>query len=249
MFQELEYLAGQVWLYPMHPQPEVVQPNVGIIRAGTRTILVDAGNSPRHARRIMGELAASGFPSVKTLIYTHHHWDHVFGGMAYNADTIIAHEACILPLQQAASRVWNNTALREEAQRVPHLHTRNTAISSAVEDWRDFRIVLPRITFTKSLTLHLDGNAAIELVHVGGRHAAESIIVKIPDAKVMFLGDCYYPPPAAERSVDDDALDVAMLEAFVAENYAIYVDGHGKPRTLENMQALIAYERQQHPTE
>lgn len=245
MFQELEYLAGQVWLYPMHPHADVVQPNVGIIRVGTRTILVDAGNSPRHARRIMGELAASGFPSVKTVIYTHHHWDHVFGGMAYNADTVIAHELCIAPLQQAASRVWNNTALREEAQRVPHLYVRNTAISNAVEDWRDFRIVPPRITFTKTLVLYQEDDTRIELVHVGGRHAPDSIIVKIPDASVMFLGDCYYPPPTAERAPHDDALDMVMLESFVAENYAIYVDGHSKPHSLDEMRALIAAFRQQ----
>src|SRR5437868_5520460 len=120
IFQELEYLAGQVWMYPVSPEPDTVQPNVGVLRTKDRTILVDCGNSPRHARRIMGELAASAFPPVDTIIYTHHHWDHVFGAQIFNGAQIIAHEACAAHLDQSAARPWNAPALRDEILRIPH---------------------------------------------------------------------------------------------------------------------------------
>lgn len=243
IFQELEHLIGQVWIYPASPEPQDIQPNVGILRLPNRTILIDGGNSPRHSRRILGELAASGFPPVDTIIYTHHHWDHVFGAQVFNAATIIAHENCAARLQEAAIRPWSQTALRDEMARQPELTLFNEAIIRVVEDFRDFRICVPTMSFSHLLTLHT-AMCRVELVHVGGSHASDSIIVKIPEFGVMFLGDSYYPPMYLERTPENDKLDVTVLESCAAEGYEVYVDGHGKPRTLARLQAMIAEERQ-----
>jgi glyoxylase-like metal-dependent hydrolase (beta-lactamase superfamily II) len=120
---------------------------------------------------------------------------------------------------------------------------RQDAIIEAVEDFRDFRVCLPTMYFSKAMTLHT-GLFRVELVHVGGVHAEDSVIVKIPEAGVMFLGDSYYPPVYFERTPENDHLDVAMLESFLEEGYSWYVDGHGKPRTMAQMQELINEERQ-----
>ena len=49
----LVQVAQNVWIFPRDEDPYRYQPNVGIIVAGSHTILVGAGNSPRHARRVL----------------------------------------------------------------------------------------------------------------------------------------------------------------------------------------------------
>jgi len=46
-------VAHNVWIFPRDEDPNRLQPNVGVIVADGHTVLVDAGNSPRHARRIL----------------------------------------------------------------------------------------------------------------------------------------------------------------------------------------------------
>jgi glyoxylase-like metal-dependent hydrolase (beta-lactamase superfamily II) len=89
----LMQVAPHVWIFPHDEDPNRYQPNVGIIVAGEHTILIDAGNSPRHARRILLSLDDIQAPAVSSIIYTHSHWDHVFGAMVFGAPAI-AHELC-----------------------------------------------------------------------------------------------------------------------------------------------------------
>jgi glyoxylase-like metal-dependent hydrolase (beta-lactamase superfamily II) len=70
----------------------------------------------------------------------------------------------------------------------------------------------------------------VELEYVGGDHADDSIVVKVPEAGIMFLGDCYYPPPLHLRS-GNLAPDVAMLRCLEIAGYELYVEGHDDPFT------------------
>lgn len=231
----LTRLANGVWLYPRDEDPNRVQPNVGIIIGANHTVLVDAGNSPRVARRILLELDELHAPPVSYVIYTHSHWDHVFGAMALGA-TAIGHELCRKYLVEQAGKPWSQTYIQEEIQRTPGREAGLRAMSRAIEEWRNFRIIVPEITLSKVLRLHLDGVSA-EIEHVGGQHAPESVIVRVKEAGVMFVSDCYYPPPLHQRK-PSDTLDWDMVERLADENMAIYVDGHGPPRTAEEFRAL-----------
>lgn len=229
-------LANGVWLYPHDENPDKVQPNVGIIIGAKHTVLVDAGNSPRLARRILLELDELRAPPVSYVIYTHSHWDHIYGAMALDA-TVIGHELCRKYLVEQASKPWGQAYIQEEIQRTPAREAGLRAMNRAIEDWRNFRIIVPEITLTKALRLHLDG-VNIEIEHVGGQHAADSVIVRVKEASVMFVSDCYYPPPSYQRK-PTDTLDWNMIERLADENMALYVDGHGAPRTGEEVRRLV----------
>jgi len=77
--------------------------------------------------------------------------------------------------------------------------------------------------------ISLDG-LTVELEHVGGAHAADSIIVKVPTDGVMFIGDCYYPPPLHLRQADS-GLSLDLLKNLQESAYHLYVEGHDKPFT------------------
>ncbi|MDX2076696.1 MAG: hypothetical protein SFZ02_09720, partial [bacterium] len=71
----------------------------------------------------------------------------------------------------------------------------------------------------------LDGvNLLIE--HIGGNHADDSTLVTVVEDNVMFMADCFYPPPAHIAKPDDKA-DVGMVRKLLERNHAIYIDGHG----------------------
>lgn len=227
--------AEQVWIFPYDQDPNKAQPNVGVIIANNQTVLVDAGNSPRTTRRLLLALDEIRAPAVTHVIYTHSHWDHVFGAMVVGAPAI-AHDLCRKQLIETAAKPWSSAYIQEEIQRTPAREAGLRSLSRAIEDWRNFRIILPEITFSQTFRLHLD-NLTVELEHVGGQHSADSIIVRLPEAGVMFVGDCYYPPPLHVRK-PDDTLDHAMINTLVEADIDVYIDGHGEARSRNEFAAL-----------
>lgn len=232
-------IASQVWVYPHEDNDQRVQPCVGAIVGAQQTILVDAGNGPHHAWSIINGLNAIGAPPITTVIYTHHHWDHVFGASTYQAHHIVAHELCAARLKPMTSRAWNPAAVREEAYRNPHLEHQSHAILRAVDDWRGFRVCLPTITFSKKLCLYLD-DTLVELEHVGGPHAEDSLVVRLPHARVMFVGDAIYGPSLSERAHhDDNQSDTTLIRRLQAENYTYYVHGHGDILSAQDLEQYL----------
>lgn len=242
MLRNLEPITSSVYIFPRDETPNTIQPNIGVIALEKQTILIDSGNSPRHARQILGAINSNLLPPVKTIILTHHHWDHSFGAAYFNSARIIAHEQCAAYLKDYAERDWNATILREEIAGNPRREISNNAMIDAISDWRDFRLVKPDMIFSNLLSLYLD-ELLIELEHVGGRHADDSIVVRLPEQKVMFVGDSYYPEAYHLREEGDEDLDLTMLNKFLEADYDIYIDGHGQPRTHAEFRKMIAWEK------
>jgi glyoxylase-like metal-dependent hydrolase (beta-lactamase superfamily II) len=242
MFRDLEAIAPRVYIFPRDETPNTIQPNIGVLRLKNQTVLVDAGNSPRHARQIMAAMAGEDFAPIETIIYTHHHWDHTFGAATFNASMTVGHVQNGELMAHFASRSWSVQSLRDEIYRNPQREVGINAMIDAIPDWREFRICQPNITFSQSLTLYFD-DLTLELEYVGGRHAPDSLVVRIPQAGVIFLGDAYYPPPLHLRGEDDIDLDIVMMESFINPEYNIYIDGHGAPRSRLEFEAVIAHEK------
>jgi glyoxylase-like metal-dependent hydrolase (beta-lactamase superfamily II) len=226
MTQNLIQIADNVWRWPHHPDPDRVEATVGIIAGKHSSILVDAGNSPSVARKILRAMDERGLSPISQVIFTHHHWDHVYGACAYKA-SVIAHEKCRAILESEAAMPWSPEYLRQMAKNNPKLEVSCEARVRAIKDWDDFRIVVPETVFNESLTIHHEG-IRIELLYVGGEHAGDSIVVKLPQYKVMFLGDCYYPPPLHLRT-PESTHSASMLAGLVDNAYDHYIEGHDEP--------------------
>ncbi len=230
MTDTLVQITDNVWIFPRDEDPARAQPNVGIVVAGHKTVLIDGGNSPRHARRIMIALDDIEAPAVSHIIYTHSHWDHVFGAMVFGA-TALGHELCRKQLGEMVAKPWSHSYIQEEIQRSPAREAGLRAMSRAMEDWRNFRIVQPEVVFSRHLTLHMD-SMTFELDHVGGLHSPDSIAVRIPEARVMFIGDSYYPPASYLRHAED-TYNFALMRSLLSEDIDHYIDGHNPPMTRD----------------
>ncbi|MGW5192952.1 MBL fold metallo-hydrolase [Kribbella sp. NPDC004138] len=220
----LQHLAGRVWIYPHDPDPDAIRPSVAVIADDRGGVLVDAGNSPEHARAIRTAIEAAGLPAPRWLVYTHHHWDHTWGACAWPDVTVIAHSSAVDLLAKESERPWSHRYLHDQVEADPKLGPSFRARALAVPDWTDFRIVLPDETFDDTLRLPND----VVLRHVGGKHAPDSLIV-LADG-VALLGDAFYPPPYHLRT-PDDTVDYAMIRQLLDEPYDWYVDAHSPPRS------------------
>lgn len=226
MSTPLVQISQHVWIWPHHADVDRVQSAVGIIAGEAETVLVDAGNSPQLARKILSSLGTINAPPLTHIIYTHHHWDHVFGAHPFGVP-VVAHEQCLPLLEAMRQKRWGDEVLRI------HERNPNLKLDFTASDWADFRIVLPETLFSQQATMTL-GGLTLELRHVGGVHAADSIVVKVVEDQVMFLGDCYYP-----ANLTDGPIDTGMLTALANEPVQTYIDGHRKPMTKSKIERII----------
>jgi glyoxylase-like metal-dependent hydrolase (beta-lactamase superfamily II) len=225
---KLTQLTEHTWLLPHHPDANVVQSSIGVITTLNETILVDAGNSPRLGRKIKTELARWNLPPVSRMIYTHHHWDHIYGACEFDVP-VTAHVICKAILEEESKKPWGIEHLSEEIRRNPKLRVSYRARAKSIDDWESFRIVVPQDVFEKEELINLDG-LIIELEHVGGEHSEDSIVIRVPQDGVMFIGDCYYPPPLHLRK-PNSAPSLDILRKLQNNAYDLYVEGHDKTFT------------------
>ncbi|MBZ0303072.1 MAG: MBL fold metallo-hydrolase [Anaerolineae bacterium] len=237
MAEALQPILEHMWFYPPDSTPETTQPGVGIITTTNATILVDAGNGPRHARQIRTALRQMDAPPVQYVLYTHHHWDHTFGGQVWTGSLIAAHDQCrALLLDRYGSHPWNAHAIQEQASLNPARAPVLRAIDRAVDDWSTFRLALPHITFSHRMILEVD-DLTLTLEHIGGQHAADSMIIHA--GSVLFLGDCYYPPPHLRQP--GDTPDYAMMEMLLEHPVEIYIDAHHGPMSRTDLEQRLTH--------
>jgi glyoxylase-like metal-dependent hydrolase (beta-lactamase superfamily II) len=234
----LQQVTDHVWIYPADPKPQNVQPLIGIVCTQSQTVLVDAGNCPARARRILAALHEISAPEVSHVIYTHHHWDHIFGAQVYNAP-VVAHETCKQMTVNYAQAPWSPQYLRQEAKQTPRRKVSMDRVGQVMEgDWDTFAIVLPSIVFEdQKLCLPLDG-VTVEVEHVGGHHSADSTVVTVLDDGVMFMGDCFYPPPS-HLNKDNLSYDEDMLVGFLERKLNFYADGHSGAFTAADWHKML----------
>jgi glyoxylase-like metal-dependent hydrolase (beta-lactamase superfamily II) len=238
----LKQLTDHVWVVPPAPDRTLVQPSVGVICTATQTVLFDAGNSPAHARQIMDGLNAIGAPPVAHIVYSHHHWDHIFGAYVYDVP-VIAHEICRQAVVEYAHRPWGPGWLEQVSHNWPGLKSSFDRLGRLMEsDWPDFRIVHPTVIYDQQTnTIPLDG-VTLELEHVGGDHAADSTVLTVKEDGVMFLGDCFYPPVAYFQPGSKD-MNLDMLSGLLDRGLGHYVDGHTGALSRSTWQNWVSLRR------
>ena len=55
------------------------RPLLAVIRGTDRTLMIDGGNSPKHAESFLDEMRRAGLGQPDFIAITHSHCDHVFG--------------------------------------------------------------------------------------------------------------------------------------------------------------------------
>jgi cyclase len=188
--------------------------NVGIVLAEQGPVLIDTPALPGDARELRDQIHKLTGQDIIYLIYTHEHFDHVLGS-AYLTNRIIAHQAAVSDIE------YLKTNLPGEINHFfPDLYQQYQEVFDNVE------VVSPQIVFSHGMTLHL-GEMTMEMSHVGG-HSPASIIVYLPEERVLFCGDIVdvgMPFVTPQSRFDEWITALQHIEAMEIDKI---VPGHGE---------------------
>lgn len=207
------------------------RPNLGCVAGQESALLIDAGNSPMHAKSFLEDVSQTIYVPVKYVVITHWHWDHVFGLQSLPFHSI-GQELTQEKLKWMQTLSWEDDALDRRVQIGEEIAFCCNMIKKEMPSRGDLTIPLLAETYQEQLTIDL-GNQPVELHHVESEHAKDSTIIYIPNEKVLFLSDCLSPDVySGEWSYSFSKLERLLhkIKTFEAD---IYLEGHHTPETKE----------------
>ncbi|MER2122143.1 MAG: MBL fold metallo-hydrolase [Solibacillus sp.] len=221
------------------PVSSTDRPILGMVVGSKKTLMIDAGNSEEHVNYFLEELNKRGISNPDLVVVTHWHWDHIFGLSALSDAVSIASKETKSEMEKLIPFSWSNEAINARVKEGVEIEFCAKAIKEEYKNHRSIKITLPDITIENRAEIDLGGVTCI-VQHVGGDHAADSVIVYIKEEKILFLGDCIYPRLYAEKvhyTISETLRVLDLLDTFDAE---IYIPSHQQPISKEDFDLEVA---------
>ncbi|UCE69607.1 MAG: MBL fold metallo-hydrolase [Flavobacteriaceae bacterium] len=192
--------------------------NMGLAIGDDAAYLIDDQFAPL-SEKIMAAVRKITDKPLKFLVNTHWHGDHTGGNENFGkAGTIlVAHEAVRKRLAAPSER---NGRVRP---------------ASPV-------VALPEITFTDELTLHLDAERTMHVMHVNNSHTDGDSYIYFPEDNVIHMGDNFsnggYPFIDLNSGGDIDGfIKNLSMALFMVDDQTRIIPGHGPVANRETLRA------------
>jgi cyclase len=198
----LDRVAEDIFIFISERYLQVVST---VLLTDEGAIVVDTLPFPADAAEVLSFVERKlGHNSVRYVVNTHHHADHVNGSYLFAGAEVVAHAKCReLLASEGIVRL-------ERAKR----HTPALA---------DVEIVLPSITFEGEMDLHL-GHRHVRLFHTPG-HTSDGISAFVGGEKVLVAGDVLMPVPyLVDGNIDQFRATLRLMRAL---RPGFVVQGHG----------------------
>jgi len=194
--------------------------NIGVLVGKDGIVMIDDQFAPL-SEKIKTALKALSDKPVRFVINTHFHGDHVGGNENFGG------EGAIIVAQE-------NSRLRMSSDQF--MAAFNTQPKAAPYD------ALPKVTFTESVTLHLNGET-VQVFHVKNAHTDGDAIIYFKESNVFHAGDVFvrYGLPFIDQphggSIEGMINGADQLLALVNDDSKI-IPGHG---VLSGKKDLLDY--------
>ncbi len=155
----------------------------------------------RPAKPYVDAIKAVTDKPVKYVIYSHHHYDHIAGGQPFKdlGATFIAH--------------------RRAKERFLELKQQKSLLAD---------VVMPDQVVDGKKTISL-GGTSVELVYVGRNHSDNSLVMRLPKEKLVFVVDFAPIETVQFRNIPDNASPleyIASLKKLAALDWERMIPGH-----------------------
>jgi glyoxylase-like metal-dependent hydrolase (beta-lactamase superfamily II) len=207
-------VADRVWV-ARYPWFDV---NVTVVAGSGGLLVVDTHSSSRAAREVVDDVRRIGAGTVAGLVNTHEHFDHTFGNAVFletfGAIPVHAHELAAARTVSAGERIKAEYAASDD----PH-----------VEEVLETEIVPANVTFSSAMVVDL-GDRVVELVHPGPGHTPGDLVVRVPDADAVLVGDLVEESAPPAYGIDCHPLDWPRALDLVLQLIGpdtVVVPGHG----------------------
>ena len=222
---------GQTFSY-ITPVSLTDRPILGMVVGNNKTLMIDAGNSEDHANYFIQKTLKQEKATPDMVVLTHWHWDHIFCLPAPPRAISVASAKTRKEMEKLLPFSWSDEAIDERVREGTEIEFCAKAIKEEYKNHREIQVVLPDVTFDRRMEIDLGGVTCV-VQHVGGDHAADSVIVNVKEEKILFLGDCIYPKMYAEKvhfTLNEILRLLDELDAFDADTY---IPSHQRPWTKE----------------
>jgi glyoxylase-like metal-dependent hydrolase (beta-lactamase superfamily II) len=146
---------------------------IGVVLGSREAMVVDTRMTPRMAREVIDDLRALTIDPVAVVVNTHWHYDHTFGNQAFRPAFIWGHARTPSRLRE-----HGRVALAAAPVQVPDL----------APDLAEVVIDPPDRLLREAAVVEVGGRN-VELRYLGRGHTDTDIVVRVPDAGVVFAGD------------------------------------------------------------
>jgi len=186
-------------------------------------IVVDTLPLPVESRQLVSFIESELGPnSVRYVILTHHHADHVYGTYLFPEAEVVAHDRCRYILERAGQ-----ASLERARRETPSL--------------AEVTLRLPNITFNKDMHIHL-AHRDLQLFHTPG-NSPDGISIMVADERVLIAGDAVMPVPHIARGNYEQLIETLRALKELQPNFI--VQGHGdvllKGEVDESLDSSIDY--------
>lgn len=234
------------------PRSGMVQGNSTLIVGETSAMVIDSGQFPLFAERMIADIRKITNKPVRYLVNTHWHGDHLLANVAYKKAwpdlTIVSTgftkkkiaeiytekfiteqpaslEAAIKRIRTRVSEgKFSSGKVMTEDEKA--LWTNEAEIiEHALPELRAWKYVPPEMTFEKELAIDL-GKREVKLLWLGRGNTAGDTITWVGDSKTLITGDTVvFPTPYGFGSYYREW--PAVLEKMVDMKAAAIIPGHG----------------------
>ncbi|CCE07304.1 conserved exported hypothetical protein [Bradyrhizobium sp. STM 3843] len=174
----------------------------------------------RPAKPYIDAIKAVTDKPIKYVIYSHHHYDHIAGGQPFKdlGATFVAH--------------------RRVKEHLLELKKQNALLAD---------VVMPDQLVDDKKTIKL-GDTTLELIYVGRNHSDNSLVMRLPKEKIVFVVDFAPIETVQFRNIPDNASPleyIASLKKLAALDWERMIPGHpyagGRYGTKKDVEDDIAY--------
>lgn len=233
--------------------------NAAVVAYDEGVLVVDTHSRPSSARALIGKIAAVTDKPVRYAVNTHFHWDHAQGNHAYPVAfprqvAIVASEATRENLRSMGmDRVKDQlaNAPRDIADMNKRLAAEtDPAAQSKLRDelqqqeeylaeMKSLELVLPDLTFDKSMILHRR-DMDIVLLFLGRGHTSGDVVAYLPKQRVVATGDLLHGwMPYMGDSYPPEW--VATLDALDKLDFDHIIGGHGTVKPKSHLRVFRNY--------
>jgi len=195
---------------------------IGAILTAAGPVVIDTRSTVGHAREVLADLRELTHQPVAAVIDTHHHFDHTYGNHEFRPAPIWGHLRCAQRIQHVvddpAAHAANRAEVAEEYPRIAD------ELADVVPDPPD------RTVGDEGADIEIGGRR-LELRWLGRGHTDNDLVIRVPDASVVFTGDLLEngaPPWTGDGyPLDWPVTTEAILALTLGPVPVAVVPGHG----------------------
>ncbi|GAA3438777.1 MBL fold metallo-hydrolase [Kutzneria kofuensis] len=193
--------------------------SLGLVVGDDACLVVDTGGDEAQGAEWAAAVRAVT-PLPWTVVLTHAHFDHAFGTQAFLPCPVLAHPNCVDELVVEGAEDKDKWAAHYDAQNQPEI----------AANIRATRIALPNTLVSERTAVDLGGRT-VEIAQFGRGHTDHDLVLRVPDADVVFAGDLVEngAPPAFEGSFPASWPTALAGLLDLTGPDTVVVPGHGEP--------------------